>query len=99
MLNTDGQNRLKHEVRSALIAILPCCNRLSNSIDISDRESINNTLCKFANTVRDIADPSFKHHVFCNKSTQFIDNPINDKACFDNDCSQAIQRYIEAQRV
>ena len=51
---------LKHDFRSGLIAKLPCFNRLSNCIDISDRESINNTLCKFTNSVRGIADPLFK---------------------------------------
>jgi len=73
-----------------VIAKLPCFNRLSNCIDISDRESINNTLCEFTNIVRDIADPLFKRNVFCNKY------PINDKEWFDNDCSQAKQRYMEA---
>ena len=94
-------DRLKHDFRSVLIAKLPCYNRLSNCIAISDRESINHTLCEFTNTciVRGIADPLFKRHVFCKKSTQFIDNPINDKEWFDNDCSQAKQRYMEAQRV
>ena len=53
----------------------------------------------FSNIVRVIADPLFKRHVFCKKSTQFIDNPINDKEWFDNDCSQEKQRYMEAQRV
>ena len=87
------------DIKSGLIAKLPCFNRLLNCIDISDRESINNTLCEFTNIVWGIADPLFKRHVFCNKLTQFIDNPINDKDWFDNDCSQAKQRYMEAQRV
>ena len=95
----EQKYRLKQDFRSGLIAKLPCFNRLSNGIDISHRESINNTLCEFTNIVRDIANPLFKRHVFCKKSTQFIDNPINDKEWFDNDCSQAKQRYIEAQRV
>ena len=52
-------------------------------------------MCEFSNIVWVIADPLFKRHVFCKKSTQFIDNPINDKEWFDNDCSQEKQRYSE----
>ena len=60
MLNTDGQIGWN----TILDRVWLQNYRLSNCIDISDRESINTTLCEFPNIVRDIADPLFKRHVF-----------------------------------
>lgn len=80
---------LKSEFRSGLIGRLSSFNRLTENMQYNNRSSINNVVCGFTNIIREVADPLFSRRVCSNKSPNFIENPVNDKEWFDNECSRA----------
>jgi exonuclease III len=92
---------LKNDFRSGLIGKLPIFNHVTENIDHSDRTCINNVVRRFTDILREVADPLFKRCISTSnsKSAYFIDTAVNDKEWFDNECLQAKQRYVEAQRV
>lgn len=56
----------------SLIGKLPAFNLLTNTINISSKESVNNTITYFTN-VRSVADPLFSKRVCQKENTYFND--------------------------
>lgn len=52
-----------HQFRSGIIASLPLFNNIVNTLDCNSRQSVNNALNSFTDTLRNVADPLFSKNV------------------------------------
>ena len=89
----------KNDFRSSIISKLPIFNSLTNSINNSDRTSINNLITDFTSIIRDVADPIFSSQVSFSKKSAFNNSISQDKEWFDVDCVRAKNAYIESLHV
>jgi len=90
---------LRDNFRSGLIARLTELNLLVNSLDIHERESIDDCVNKFSCILQEVANPLFsKTTSHTNKCTTSVsDNKLCKKAeWFDAECVEAKRLYLDA---
>ena len=98
-LKIRWDSKYKNNFRAGLIGKLPAFNLLTNAINISSKESVNNAIADFTNIVRSVVDPLFSKHVSQKVNTCFNDASYASSAdWFDLECLQAKERYLQALR-
>lgn len=93
-------NTLRDEFRSGVISHLPDFNNIVNNIDCTNKQSINNAVQSFTDTLRSITDPLFSKCFRSSNKPSFTEKSYMKNAdWFDVECSDARRTYLEALRV
>ena len=88
----------REEFRSRLISQLPLFNTIVNTTDYLSRDSVNNMLLLFTNSIRDIADPLFSKECIFKDQVAFENYTSSNKEWFDSECIDARNLYLDALR-
>ncbi|XP_053405087.1 uncharacterized protein LOC128558872 [Mercenaria mercenaria] len=90
--------QLRDDFRRKLISVLPELNNVVQNIDISQKESVNNSVNAFTGIIRNVGDPLFAKELKSNTQPRYDNScTLSRKAdWFDDECIAAKSLYTTA---